>query len=83
MNQLETFFVSKLFIVLYTYLSIIYSSIIAMSHLSELVYMYLYVCLCGLEVHVCVCVCRSIYHIIISKNIIYEALDYILLYTDS
>ena len=49
---MNTGFVSKLFIVLFTYLSTIFSSIIAMSHLSELVYMYLYVYLYG---GVCIC----------------------------
>ena len=50
--EMNTGFVSKLFIVLFTYLSTIFSSIIAMSHLSELVYMYLYVYLYG---GVCIC----------------------------
>ena len=52
-NQSKKCFVSKLFIVLFTYLSTIFSSNIAMSYLSELVYMYLYVYLYG---GVCICV---------------------------
>ena len=36
-----------------------------------------------MEVYVFVYICRSNYYIIISKNFIYEALDYIYLYIDS
>ena len=80
-------FVSKLFIVLFTYSSIIFSIIIAMSIACIRAGVYVFACVSiwvgGVCMSVCVCICTSIYYIFISKHFIFEALDYIYLYTDS